>query len=265
MHYVKHFDINGVDTKQVACIELHGKPNATTEGCVGVLGIDVDSPTHDVYKCVAVNGAIYTWELLSSGMSIISAAISGEGAESVQFPYIHLRTPAMYVVKVGDLVLDKEGYLYQINSINSTYCEATYCNTQGLQSMPAVPEAWTFTLKDSSTVKKFIYVKNVPIVPVTIEIVNHTISGLDPTFSFSHNGQYMSVGGDKTFDARTGDTLGFYINSGNGYTVTINGVVVKETWTMEPSTISYEYPIASDVLIEFRHDNYHRYITITER
>lgn len=69
MHYVKHFDINGVATKQAACIELHGAPNAATEGYVGVLGLDVDSPTHEVYKCVEVRGSIYTWELLSSGGS----------------------------------------------------------------------------------------------------------------------------------------------------------------------------------------------------
>lgn len=61
MHYVKYFNINGVKTKQVACIELHGKPNAATEGAVGVLAIDMDSPSRDMYKCVAVNGAIYTW------------------------------------------------------------------------------------------------------------------------------------------------------------------------------------------------------------
>lgn len=65
MHYVKHFSINDVDTKQVACIELHGRPNAATEGAVGVLGMDVDSPHHEVYKCVAVSGSIYIWEVLS--------------------------------------------------------------------------------------------------------------------------------------------------------------------------------------------------------
>lgn len=130
MDYVEHFKICGVDTRQVACILLHGKPNAATQGAVGVLGVDVDSPLHDVYKCVAVNGSIYTWELLSSGLSIMSANISGEGTESVQFPYSNLRTPAMYVVKIGDLILDKEGYLYQIDSLNSTYCIATYCGTQ---------------------------------------------------------------------------------------------------------------------------------------
>lgn len=129
MHYVKQFNINGVDTKQVACIELQGKPNAATEGCVGVLGIDVTSPLHDVYKCVARNGSIYTWELLSSGLSIMSASITGGGENSVQFPYADLRTPAMYVVKIGDLILDKDSYLYQVSSISSTYCVGTYCGT----------------------------------------------------------------------------------------------------------------------------------------
>lgn len=78
MHYVKYFNINGVETKQVACIELHGAPNAATEGAVGVLGMDVDSPSHEIYKCVAVNGNIYTWELLSSA--------SGEGDSTPEVP-----------------------------------------------------------------------------------------------------------------------------------------------------------------------------------
>ncbi len=130
MHYVKQFKINGVDTKQVACIELHGKPNAATEGAVGVLGIDVDSPLHDVYKCVAVNGSIYHWDLLSSGLSIMSATVSGGGTESMSFDYDDLRTPTHYVIKVGDLILDREGYLYQINAIGADHCDATYCGTQ---------------------------------------------------------------------------------------------------------------------------------------
>lgn len=126
MHYVKQFNINGVDTKQVACIELQGKPNAATEGHVGVLGIDVTSPFYEIYKCVAVNGSIYTWKLLSSGLSIIRATISGEGSESARFPYDNLQTPAEYVVNIGDFIIDNEGYLYRIASIGATYCEATY-------------------------------------------------------------------------------------------------------------------------------------------
>ena len=129
MHYVKQFHINGVDTKQVGCIELQSKPNAATEGAVGVLGIDMSSPTHDVYKCVAVNGGIYTWELLSSGMSIISAKISGEGGEIMSFSYDSLLLPQGYILKIGDLILDSEGYLYQINWMGIDTCSAIYTGT----------------------------------------------------------------------------------------------------------------------------------------
>ena len=212
MHYVKQFDINGVATRQVACIELHGKPNAATEGAVGVLGIDMDSPLHDVYKCVAVNGSIYTWELLSSGLSIMSATISGGGVEAVQFPYTNLLTPAMYVVKVGDLIIDIEGYLYQISALNTTYVEATYCGTRiaGKPGEPGEPgekgdpgvhvgsstppdsaniwiytagddlgsiEEWEFTLEDGSTVTKTV------IVPSDNALVGLRIKQPDGTWS----------------------------------------------------------------------------------
>ncbi len=129
MHYVKQFNINGVATKQVACIELQGAPNAATEGAVGVLGMDMLSPTHEVYRCVAVNGSVYTWELLSAGMSIISATITGEGGESKAFPYSALRVPNNYLIKRGDLILDSEGYLYQITAIGGESCDTTYCGT----------------------------------------------------------------------------------------------------------------------------------------
>lgn len=66
-HFVKKFNINGVKTRQITCIELHGKPNAATRGAVGVLGMDVDSPDHEIYKCVAVNGSLYTWVLCFAG------------------------------------------------------------------------------------------------------------------------------------------------------------------------------------------------------
>ena len=125
MHYVKHFNINGVDTRQTACIELNGKPNAATEGSVGVLGLDITSPTHEVYKCVAVKGSIYTWELLSSGFSILRATVSG--GESGEFSYDNLAIPSTYVVKIGDLIIDNDGCLYQVASLGSTYCVATFC------------------------------------------------------------------------------------------------------------------------------------------
>lgn len=129
MHYVKEFNINGVASRQVACIELQGKPNAATEAAIGALGVDMTSPTHDVYKCVAVNGSIYTWELLSSGMSIIGATITGEGGETKEFPYESLLSPIGYVIKNGDLILDSEGYLYQVTSMDNTSYHGVYTGT----------------------------------------------------------------------------------------------------------------------------------------
>ena len=129
MHYVKQFNINGVNTKQVACIELQGVPNAATEGAVGVLGIDVTSPTHEVYRCVEVKGSVYTWELLSGGLSIISATITGEGGITKEFPYENLLIPNGYLIKQGDLIFDSEAYLYRIESIGADSCNASYTGT----------------------------------------------------------------------------------------------------------------------------------------
>jgi hypothetical protein len=147
MNYVKFFNINGVDTKQVACIELQGAPNAATEGAVGVLGMDVTSPTHEVYRCVSVKGSVYTWELLSAGMSIISATITGEGGETKTFPYDTLRIPNNYLVKPGDLILDKEGYLYQIKSLGADSCSTTYCGTH-IGGMASGDKDYSLVVKD---------------------------------------------------------------------------------------------------------------------
>ncbi len=147
MHYIKQFHINGVDTKQVACIELHGKPNAATEGAVGVLGMDVSSPTHEVYKCVAVNGSVYTWELLSAGMSIMSAKVTGEGALTKSFLYTDLIYADGYLIKSGDLILDSEGYLYRITEIGSDACNTAYCGTH-IGGMASGDKDYTITISN---------------------------------------------------------------------------------------------------------------------
>lgn len=147
MHYVKQFHINGVDTKQVACIELHGKPNAATEGAVGVLGMDITSPTHEVYKCVAVNGSVYTWELLSAGMSIMSAKVTGEGALTKSFLYTDLIYADGYLIKSGDLILDSEGYLYRITEIGSDACNTAYCGTH-IGGMASGDKDYTITISN---------------------------------------------------------------------------------------------------------------------
>lgn len=135
MNYVKQFDILGVDSRQTSCIELKGAPNAATEGAVGVLGIDITSPTRDVYKCVGVNGGVYTWMPISempevkngeNGLSLLSAVESRSGLSIVTFPFYQLNIPNGYTVKVGDLILDPDGYIYQVTLVEKESCTAEY-------------------------------------------------------------------------------------------------------------------------------------------
>lgn len=135
MNYVKQFEINGVATKQAACIELYGAPTAATEGIVGVLGIDVISPSHEIYKCVAVNGSVYTWKLFGEippvkdgvdGASILCALETRSGAATTSFPFYQLSLSGGYTVKTGDLIVDPETYLYQVTSVESDACTAKY-------------------------------------------------------------------------------------------------------------------------------------------
>lgn len=82
MHYVKHFDILGVNTAQIPCIELQGVPNSATEGAVGLLGMNVLSKDHEVYLCVEVNGSVYTWIPLKDGkdgVCIVKTELNDKG------------------------------------------------------------------------------------------------------------------------------------------------------------------------------------------
>lgn len=128
MAFVKGFDINGINTIQTACIELQARPNAATEGAVGLLAMDMSSSSHDVYKCVAVKGSVYTWELLSSGFSLLTSSETKGGIATVRFTYADLKMPGSYVVKAGDLILDSKGYLYRIVTLLKDTCLAEYTN-----------------------------------------------------------------------------------------------------------------------------------------
>jgi hypothetical protein len=65
MNYVDHFNLFGIDAKQIPCDTGEGAPTTTTVGAVGCFYMD--TLTGDVYKCVSVNGGVYGWELFGSG------------------------------------------------------------------------------------------------------------------------------------------------------------------------------------------------------
>lgn len=82
MVYVKHFDILGIETAQIPCIELQGVPNTATVGAAGLLGMDVTSAGREIYVCTKVEGAIYTWQPLKDGKdgaSVIKSEINDSG------------------------------------------------------------------------------------------------------------------------------------------------------------------------------------------
>lgn len=152
MNYVKQFDILGVDSRQTSCIELNGKPTTATVGAFGVLGIDVTSPNHDMYKCVAVNGAIYTWKPVVSvpsstngknGLNVFGAVESRSGLSTVSFPLTQLNIPSGYAVKVGDLIIDPDGYLYQVTSTTASSCRAEYFGTRFIYTPVVGEDYWT--------------------------------------------------------------------------------------------------------------------------
>lgn len=62
MNYIESFNLFGVPAQQITCVKLHGAPTETTEGAVGVIGMDVDSPYHELYKCTSAENNTYTWE-----------------------------------------------------------------------------------------------------------------------------------------------------------------------------------------------------------
>jgi lysophospholipase L1-like esterase len=89
MNFVKSFNLLDIEAKQTSCIELHGAPTTSTEGAVGLLGMDVDSESHNLYKCVSVEDGIYVWEpVISTGdfatESYVDAKITAE-LEKLEF------------------------------------------------------------------------------------------------------------------------------------------------------------------------------------
>ena len=76
MNFVDSLNLFGVEAKQIPTMILHGAPSESTEGAVGLLGMDVDSESHDLYKCVAASDGVYTWEIVSGGEGSSAAYIA---------------------------------------------------------------------------------------------------------------------------------------------------------------------------------------------
>ena len=61
MNFVHFLNLFGTEAQQIPVIILHNAPTTSTEGAVGCLAMNVDSPDYGLYKCVEVNNGVYVW------------------------------------------------------------------------------------------------------------------------------------------------------------------------------------------------------------
>ena len=118
-------------------------------------------------------------------------------------------------------------------------------------------ETWTFTLEDGSVVKKAVYAENAQ-KTITMSVISN--SG-GPCADVTCNGQ--TYYGATSCNANIGDVLTVSIQGYEGITLTVNGVVVKETFDM--GTYDYEHIVTGNTLIEngFMDADGRAYVNIT--
>ena len=264
MHYVKHFDILGIDTRQITCIELQGKPTTATEGAVGLFGMNMLSADHEVYVCIAVDGAIYTWiplkgeggititegkvndvgELiltLSNGTTINAGVVTGKGCyvngvpADLNFDSDPQTQIDERVKKAGDTIsgiLNVEGALTLPNSPDNPE-KATVVDTYTSRKTANSDETGLTVVDGSTTTIEKIAgdtVKSANLIPFPYSYNSQTINGV--TFTVNDDGT-ITVNGTATAETwftlhLSGGTAGYTINAGT-YTLsgnTISGLVM---------------------------------------
>lgn len=76
MKYIRFLKLKGMDIKEIPCIKLNGIPTTSTEGAVGLLGMDVTSENNNIYKCVSAENDVYRWEPIEATVDQIYNAES---------------------------------------------------------------------------------------------------------------------------------------------------------------------------------------------
>lgn len=65
MQYIRGLNIKGIEAKETPCITGNGAPTEATEGDIGLLYMDTESVSKDLYKCVGIEDGKYKWILES--------------------------------------------------------------------------------------------------------------------------------------------------------------------------------------------------------
>lgn len=275
MHYVKQFHINGVDTMQVACIELHGKPNAATEGAVGVFGIDVDSPTYDLYWCVDVTGSIYTWKPCSS----LGLAAKVESLEELIMDTLNeyqdstarvdeLDAEVTEFMKNADERIDKiesdtsefvEESTERMDKMESDVSDFIGESTEKINGLETEVSEFVGSSSErmsalEADVAELMYIQN----PLTITKFESTVKNArfgqeltDITFSWGFSQVPKSV----TLCDKNGNTISTHATDSTGATLNGLSVTTDTTWKLK-ATDRRDKAVTKDTSITFLHGVY---------
>lgn len=116
-------------------------------------------------------------------------------------------------------------------------------------------EIWTFTLEDGSVVKKAVYAENAQ------KTITMSVGSGSPSANVTCNGQ--TYYGSTLFNANIGDVLTVDIQGYTGITLTVNGVVIRETFAYD--TYVYEHIVTGNTRIDHAvTDDGRGYVNITE-
>ena len=157
----------------------------------------------------------------------------------------------------------KDEWIDKVNGVDDVNAEDINLIAQAViaienkpQNKPAI-EIWTFTLEDGSTVKKAVYAENAQ------KTITMSVPTGSPSADVTCNGQ--TYYGSTSFNANIGDTITLDIFGYTGITLTVNGVVIRDT-SITNDTYTYEHIVTSNTLIEhcISDTDNRAYVTITD-
>ena len=167
MNYVKHFNMLGVEAQQIPCITGTGAPTTETEGAVGCFYMDTDNG--DVYKCIKVEGDVYTWKKENEGIIEVELEtehgsdgfiplFTKEGTVATTLDEVHsgvfkLKYPTMYET----ILLQTKDYVIsdRVDCVNQILWVRNFIRVRvGITEIPTDYLAWdTINLKDIAELK----------------------------------------------------------------------------------------------------------------
>ena len=194
MNYIESFNLLGVEAQQIPCITGEGAPKTFTEGAVGCLYMN--TLTGDIYKCVAAENGVYTWnnittEAVTDKVTIFTGTeFNVSGGAMGYLDGISVVDP-LFKAKVGDLYFNTEThYLYYIYDITTRTVQPGPREYKGISY---------YKVTTDIDLVEYLYNKMDSFGTVSDNKSSITLADESPAFSI-----YGAVGGEIQFDNGTG-------------------------------------------------------------